>query len=336
MMYVRGHAKDYNNWAAMGNTGWSWSEVLPYFIRSENNAEVDRVGNVYHGTGGPLNVERFPWQPPITGNILEAALERGYGLTEDLAGDNITGFTVAQTNSKDGVRVSSASAFLRPIRDRANLHVALNATATKILIQRFKAVGVQYIQNGEMREAKSTREVIVSGGAIDSPKLLLLSGIGPKHHLESANIPVIKDLPGVGENLHNHVSYTLSYTIDEPNVYDLNWASAVEYLSFQKGPMSSTGLSQITGVLASRYTTPDHPDLQFYFGGYQAACAITGSTEDIQDNGVNGNRRTISVSPTNLHPISRGIKKFSRFFRFQNSQRHFTDPLENVSPSRIN
>ena len=143
---------------------------------------------------------------------------------------------------------------------------------------------------------------MVSGGAVGSPHLLLLSGIGPKEHLQAHNISVVKDLPGVGENLQNHVSYTTSYTINEPNQYDLTWAAATEYIAFQKGPMSSTGLSQITGILPSSYTTPDHPDLQMFFGGYQAACATTGEVGAVLDNG----RRGISISPTVLHPRSRG------------------------------
>lgn len=116
------------------------------------------------------------------------------------------------------------------------------------------------------------------------------------------NVSVVKDLPGVGENLQNHVSYTVSFTINEPNEYDLNWAAATEYIAFQKGPMSSTGLSQITGIIPSTYTTPDHPDIQLFFGGYQAACATTGEIGARLDNG----RRSISMSPTNLHPRSRG------------------------------
>ncbi|XP_066591994.1 glucose dehydrogenase [FAD, quinone]-like [Prorops nasuta] len=302
MMYIRGHAKDYNRWASMGNRGWSWNEVLPYFMCSENNTEINRVGRKYHSYGGMLAVERFPWQPKITRDIFRAAAERGYPLSEDLNGDQYTGFTVAQTNSRDGVRVSSASAFLRPVRHRKNLHVALNATATRIIIENFQAVGVEYIQDGEVRVARAAREVVVSGGAVNSPQLLLLSGIGPQEHLRSVNVSVVKDLPGVGENLQNHVSYTLSFTINEPNVYDLNWATALEYVSFHKGPMASTGLSQVTGILSSRYSSQDDPDLQFYFGGYQAACASTGRIGEPLDNGS----RSISISPTNLHPRSRG------------------------------
>lgn len=110
----------------------------------ENNTELPRVGKKYHLAGGPLNVERFPWQPPITNDILQAIVERGYKLTEDLNGDQFTGFTVAQTNSRNGVRVSSSAAFLRPVRDRRNLHIMLNATAARLIIENNKAVGIQY------------------------------------------------------------------------------------------------------------------------------------------------------------------------------------------------
>lgn len=137
---------------------------------------------------------------------------------------------------------------------------------------------------------------------MNSPQLLLLSGVGPKNHLKSVNVPLVKDLPGVGENLHNHVSYTVSWTINKPNEFDLSWASAMEYMNFQRGPMASTGLSQITGIVPSSHTTGDHPDIQLFFGGYQAACATTGQVGALQDDG----RRSISASPTNLHPRSKG------------------------------
>ncbi|EFN69046.1 Glucose dehydrogenase [acceptor] [Camponotus floridanus] len=302
MMYKRGHAKDFDNWEAMGNPGWGWRDVLPHFMCSENNTEINRVGRKYHSTGGLLTVERFPWKPAIVDDILAAAVERGYSISEDLNGDQITGFSVAQTTSKNGVRVSSAGAFLRPVRERRNLQIALNATATKIIIENQKAVGIQFYQNGELRVARATKEVIASGGAVNSPQLLLLSGIGPKEHLRAVNVTVVKDLPGVGENLHNHVSHTLSWTINQPNLYDLNWAAATEYIAFHKGPMASTGLSQLTGMLPSLYTTPDHPDIQLFFGGYQAACATTGEVGAL----MNDNGRSISISPTMTQPRSKG------------------------------
>ncbi|KZC06464.1 Glucose dehydrogenase [acceptor] [Dufourea novaeangliae] len=327
MMYTRGHAKDYNNWAAMGNVGWSWEEVLPYFMCSENNTEINRVGRKYHSTDGLLNIGRFPWRPDISKDLLAAAAERGYPITEDLNGDRPTGFTVAQMMNKNGVRQSAASAFLRPFRYRRNLQIALNATVTKIIIENMKAVGVQYYQDGKLRIARANREVIVSGGAVNSPQLLLLSGIGPKEHLKAVNVSVVKDLPGVGENVQNHVSYTVSWTINEPNEVDLNWASALEYISFQRGPMASTGLSQITGIIPSIYTTPDHPDLQFFFGGYQAACSTNGEIGATM--GSEG--RSISMSPTNLQPRSRGTLRLASNDPFAKPIIHgnyLSDPLD--------
>ena len=157
-------------------------------------------------------------------------------------------------------------------------------------------------QNGELRVARASREIIVSGGAVNSPQILLLSGIGPREHLEAVNVSVVHDLPGVGENLHNHVSFTLSFSIDRPNEFDLNWPSVVEYVAFAKGPIASTGLSHLTGIVPSMYATQDHPDLQIFFGGYQAACATTGLVGSLMGDGG----RHISISPTNLHPRSRG------------------------------
>ncbi|XP_033217541.1 glucose dehydrogenase [FAD, quinone]-like isoform X2 [Belonocnema kinseyi] len=320
MMYIRGHPTDFDNWEALGNRGWSWDEVLPYFMCMENNTELPRVGMKYHLAGGPLNVERFPWQPPITNDILQAVVERGYTLTEDLNGDQFTGFTVAQTNSRNGVRVSSSAAFLRPVRDRRNLHIMLNATAARVIIENNKAVGIQYYKDGEYRAARATKEIIVSGGAVNSPQLLLLSGIGPAAHLKSVNVQVIKDLPGVGENLHNHVSYTISWDINERDEYYLNWAAATEYLNNQRGIMASTGLAQITGIIPSRYTTPEHPDLQFFFGGYQASCATTGEVGALMSNGP----RRISISPTHLQPRSKGTLRLA-------NNNPFTHPIINAN-----
>ncbi|XP_015585224.1 glucose dehydrogenase [FAD, quinone] [Cephus cinctus] len=304
MAYHRGNSKDYERWVAMGNTGWSWEEVMPYFLKSEDNREINRVGNTHHATGGPMPVERFPWQPSFAWDILAAAEEKGYGVTEDLVGDKITGFTVAQTNSKDGVRVSSAAAFLRPHKNRTNLHTALYATATKILFEKKRAVGVEYLLNGEPRSVKVSREVIVSAGTVKSPQLLLLSGIGPEDQLRSMGIEVVQELPGVGENLQNHVSYGLDFVLDEKEYDDLNVHSADQYLRNRTGPMSSTGLAQVTGILASSYTKPDDPDLQIFFAGYQAACKNNIGTSDLLSLG--NDQRTVRFTAVNLHTRSRG------------------------------
>ncbi|XP_014219092.1 glucose dehydrogenase [FAD, quinone]-like [Copidosoma floridanum] len=298
MAYHRGNRKDYEKWVNMGCKGWSWEEVLPYFLRSEDNREIDRVGSKQHATGGPLPVERFPWQPRFAWDILKAGDELGYGITEDMVGDKITGFTVAQTISDKGVRMSSAGSYLWHNRKRINLDVLTEAYASKIIFNNGTAVAVEYVKGGIVNVVNASREVIVSGGAVNSPQLLLLSGIGPKKHLESLDIKVVKDLPGVGKNLHNHVSYGLDFTVDEDEEdQQNNTADPLHtYLDNQTGPMSSTGLAQVTAILASNYTSPDDPDVQMFFYGYTATCLNRDTPK----------KRQIRIIAVNLHAKSRG------------------------------
>ncbi|KAI4495581.1 hypothetical protein M0802_008593 [Mischocyttarus mexicanus] len=292
MAYHRGHAKDYERWQKMGCTGWSWNEVLPYFLMSEDNREIGRVSEKYHGTGGIMTVERFRWQPQFAWDILEAAKETNYGVSEDLVGEKITGFTVAQTLSKDGVRQSTAAAYLRPYRDRKNLHILLNATVNSVLIRNKKAYGVKY---------NLVRKKNLS--SINSPKILLQSGIGPIEHLKSVGIVGVLNLPGVGENLHNHVSYGLDFTLGEPVQNELNVNSADLYLYNQTGPLSSTGLAQVTAILPSKYTTKDDPDIQLFFAGYQATCTSKQVIADLQ---VTNNQQSIRMTSVNVQSRSRG------------------------------
>ncbi|XP_053985405.1 glucose dehydrogenase [FAD, quinone]-like [Hylaeus volcanicus] len=303
MAYHRGHAKDFQRWADAGNEGWSWEEVLEYYKKSEDNREIGRVSPKYHAQGGPMTVERFPWQPEFTKSIMEAAEEVGFGVTEDMTGDKITGFTVAQTISRNGVRLSSVSAFIRPVSNRPNLDVATNAMVTKIITNGKTAIGVELIMNGLTYIVTAQKEVIVSGGTINSARLMLLSGIGPKEHLQSVNVPVVHDLPGVGENFHNHQSFGIAFTLDE-QAYSLFTQEAMnQYLYDQTGPMSGTGLAQVTGVLASEYTTPDDPDIQIFFAGYQATCTPKITIPDLT---TYDNKMTVRFSSVNLRPHSRG------------------------------
>ncbi|XP_028048014.2 glucose dehydrogenase [FAD, quinone] [Monomorium pharaonis] len=307
MAYHRGHEKDYTRWVEMGNQGWSWQEVLPYFMKSEDNREIGRVEAKYHGTGGPMTVERFPWQPQFAWDILTAANQTGLGVTEDLVGQNITGFTVAQTISRDGVRLSAARAFLWPHRNRKNLHIALNAIATKVRTIKtsstVKAEGITLIMNGRQYNVKARKEVILTAGAINSPQLLLLSGIGPKSHLNSVGIKTVLDLPGVGENLHNHASYGVDFTINKKDTNGLNSANGDLYLHNQTGPLSSTGLAQVTGILKSNYTTADDPDIQIFFAGYQAICNTDGRIADLK---TYDNKQTVRFTSVNIQTRSRG------------------------------
>ncbi|XP_031846619.1 glucose dehydrogenase [FAD, quinone] [Nomia melanderi] len=303
MAYHRGHAKDFKRWVDQGCDGWSWDDVLPYYKKSEDNREIGRVSAKYHGTGGLMTVERFPWQPEFASAVMKAAEETGFGTTEDMTGDKITGFTVAQTISRDGVRLSSTKAFVTPFRHRKNLSVMTNALVTKIRTVGKRAVGVDVEAHGRKYYIKAKREIIVSGGAVNSPQLLLLSGIGPKEHLKSVKIPVVHDLPGVGENLHNHQSFGLDFTLGEHLFNELNLDSAEQYLYNQTGPMSGTGMAQVTGILTSNMTTPDDPDIQIFFAGFQAVCQ---SKLKIADLPTGGSRMPVRFTSVNIQPTSSG------------------------------
>lgn len=303
MAYHRGHRKDYERWVEMGNVGWSWEEVFPYFLMSEDNQEIGRVSGKYHAVGGPMTVERFPWQPNFAWDILQAAEEAGLGTTEDMVGEKITGFTVAQTLSKNGVRQSTASAYLRPVRNRKNLHVVLEAQATKVLTRKNTAYGVQFVKDKRTHTVRAKREVILSAGSVNSPQLLLLSGIGPQEHLKSVGIPVVQDLPGVGENLHNHASFGVDFTMNTSWFSELSVQSADEYINNQTGPLSATGLAQVTGILASSFATSDDPDIQIFFAGFQGNCE---SKAKIADLTTYDGKETVRFSSVNLRPLSRG------------------------------
>lgn len=215
-------------------------------------------------------------------------------------------------NFRAGTRVSSAKAFLRPQRNNPDLHVMLNSTVTKVLInsgESGKSIeGVQFIYNNITYTVGATKAVIVSAGSVNSPQVLLLSGIGPQKDLEKVGIDQVHELPGVGQNLHNHVSFTVSFLMNNrPDAIDVDWEQVVNYLQYGNGTLSSSGMSQITARLNSKYADPskNNPDLQLFFGGYLASGAITGEIGDLISNDPDAHR-TVSVSPVNLHPKSRG------------------------------
>ena len=213
MLYVRGHASDYDNWAYMGNPGWDYESVLPYFKKSE---DFEGGENEYHGVGGPLRVTTEYEKHPTTQKIVEACLEAGYPFNEDYNGADTEGVNFAQMNTKDGKRHSSAVAFLRPALERPNLSLLTNARVAKVNMDGKTATGVTYVQEGEERVVTATREVILSGGTIESPKILMLSGIGEREQLEEHGIEVVHELPGVGKNLHDHSLAPVIFEGDVP------------------------------------------------------------------------------------------------------------------------
>ncbi|CAH2093881.1 unnamed protein product [Euphydryas editha] len=310
MMYMRGNAADYDGWAENGANGWSWSEVFPYFLKSEDNKEIGNgVSGQYHNTGGPMPVQRFRYAPRLAHDIVSASIELGYPPTSDLNGDTPTGFTIAQTFNDNGSRYSTARGFLRPASKRENLHVLLNALVSRVIIDPTtkKVTGVEYIKNGETKTVGVIKEAVLSGGTLNSPKILLLSGVGPKETLKKFNIPVIKELPGVGQNLHNHVGVNLQFTLTkEPDVPELSWPTAMDYMLLREGPLSATAMSQLTAKINSRYASAGgrHPDIQLFFNGYYAACGDSSlvDPETLEDL----NRRQISISAIAVQPRSRG------------------------------
>ncbi|CAK1590623.1 unnamed protein product [Parnassius mnemosyne] len=306
MMYIRGSRKDYDSWAAAGIEGWSYDDVLPYFLKSEDNKQVDEMDPGYHATGGPLTVSQFPYHPPLSYSLVEAGEELGYS-ARDLNGEKHSGFMIAQTTNRNGSRLSAARAFLRPARRRANLHVLLNATATRLLVDRTTrhAYAVQLRDSfGRMQTVYANNEIILSAGAVASPQLLQLSGVGDPSVLARVGVPLVHKLPAVGRNLHNHVTHFVSFTINDNDTSPLNWATAMEYLLFRDGLMSGTGISEVTGFINTKYADPagDNPDIQLFFSGYLADCAKTGMVGESRGNGS----RTIQMFPAVLHPKSRG------------------------------
>jgi len=209
MVYTRGHRWDYDHWAALGNRGWSYAELLPLFKRAQHQ---ERGPSAYHGVDGPLNVADLRQQGEISRVFVRAAGQAGYPLNDDFNGAEQEGVGFYQVTQKDGQRCSSARAYLHPIRQRPNLTVLTNALASRILFEGKQAVGVAYLDRSDQTvELRARREVVLAGGAINSPQLLLLSGVGPRAALEQHGIPVLHELPGVGQNLQDHLDVIVAH-----------------------------------------------------------------------------------------------------------------------------
>ncbi len=243
MAYHRGHPGDFDRWAALGNPGWSYQEVLPFFKRAEHN---ENFKDPLHGQNGPLNV-RFQASPnPFGETFVEAGLQAGYPACPDQNGAIMEGFGRVQVMQKDGQRCSAAKAYLTPNRARKNLHIETHAQATRILFEGKRAVGVEFVQNGEKRVLYARCELILSSGAFNSPQLLLLSGVGPTEELHKFGIPVVHELPGVGKNLVDHIDYVHSYRVKSrkllglslPGIWDMVKAG-FSYWRNRTGPLTS-------------------------------------------------------------------------------------------------
>ena len=291
LVYMRGHRQDYDLWRQMGNTGWSFDDVLHYFKKSEDQ---QRGESEYHGAGGPLAVSDPATRHEIADAFLDAVQQAGHERNDDVNGAKPDGFGYVQWTSRNGRRCSAAVGYLKPARKRPNLTVISNAHATRLLFDGKKATGVAYEADGMEKSVLAGREVLVSGGAINSPQLLQLSGLGPAELLQSHGIDVVQDMPGVGDNLQDHFNGTLMYRSAKPNtvndIFHSPWRKIQTGLNYG---LRRQGLMEMGAAYAGGYTqiepgaaspeiqmllmlfTADTPgDTPHPFPGFSLVCAI--------------------------------------------------------------
>lgn len=276
MVYVRGNHRDYDQWAEAGNPGWRYKDVLPYFLKSEDNRNPYLSRTEYHSSGGYLTVSEAPWRTPLAAAFIAAGQELGYE-NRDINGQHQNGFMLTQTTTRRGSRCSTAKAFLRPIRLRSNIHVSMHSQVTKIIFDspsmggEPRATGVVYLRDGKRRMVTARKEVILSSGAIGSPHLLMVSGVGAADHLAEVGIKAVKNVRGVGQNLQDHVGLGgLTFIINEPITFKksrFTTASvALDYIMNERGPLTSSGIEGLAFV-NTKYADPSgrFPDIQFHF-----------------------------------------------------------------------
>ncbi|XP_014280954.1 glucose dehydrogenase [FAD, quinone] isoform X2 [Halyomorpha halys] len=244
MMYVRGHKEDFEEWKKMGLTNWGYLDVLPYFIKAENNTEPDLASSKYHGTTGPFNIQYPEYITPLRDDYVQAGIEIGWKKMDFNEPYKTGVIDYVQYAMNGPSRESTSKAYLDPIRERPNLHVIKNTMVTKVILEDLIAKGVEYYRNGHIYQMIAKKEVILSAGAIDTPKILMLSGIGTKEELEKLNIKVVKDLP-VGKGMTDHPLIPIIFKLNTTDTITTDiWktnASIFEYAKERKGPLSTTG-----------------------------------------------------------------------------------------------
>jgi choline dehydrogenase len=309
LIFIRGQSDDYNHWAQLGNSGWDWNSVLPYFIKSEHNS---RGASETHGGNGPLWSSDIVDKNELMEAIIRGAGELGVPRTNDFNGGDQEGVGYFQLFTHNGWRISSAVAYLKPAKGRSNLRIETDAQATGLIMQGKRAVGVRYVQNGVMKEARAAREVILSAGALQSPQLLQLSGIGPGSLLQEHGIDVVHDLPGVGRNLQDHLQFRLMFRVSKPITTNDDLRSlasqariGLQWLMKGTGPLG-IGINQ-GGLFTRVLPGSTSPDIQFHFSTLSADMA-GGKPHDWSG---------CTFSVCQLRPESRGVVEIKS-----------TDPLE--------
>ncbi|XP_046744791.1 glucose dehydrogenase [FAD, quinone]-like [Diprion similis] len=322
LMYIRGNRRDYNNWRDSGNLGWGYDDVLPYFKKAENVTIPDLRESSYHGTSGPLTVENPRYEHPIRRYLLNGTSEMGYRQV-DVNGKTQIGFNRLQTTTRNGLRCSTERAYLRPVAGRKNLYISTNSLVSKILIDKTTktAYGVEFVRENMKHTVRATKEVILSAGALLSPQLMMLSGIGPKEHLEEVGVKVIHDSPGVGQNLQDHITIGgLTFLIDPPyNASTTTLAEVTDFLVKKEGQLYGIGICDVLGFINTRCdnSSIDFPDLQIVIG----STASNKNSEVVKS--VNGlrddfyaalyadiiDKEAYEAIPALIHPKSRGYIK---------------------------
>ncbi len=292
MIYQRGHRHTFDQWAADGNAGWSYGDLLPAFMSLEDQ---QRGPSDFHGVGGGLTVSDLRTANPLSTSFVAAAKEAGFPLNPDFNDDTQEGFGMYQVTQRNGVRCSAATAFLKPAMKRSNLTVITGAHATKVVMSNGRASGVEWVDKKGTHVTTATQEVILSGGAINSPQLLMLSGVGPAEHLASVNVDVVHDSPNVGQNLIDHLACGNAYAIREP----ITLAHAEEVKPLLEYVTKKTGhLSSNVGEAGGFVTLGDGPmpDVQYHFA---PAYFIAHGFESPEEDGI-------SIAPTLVDVKSRG------------------------------
>jgi choline dehydrogenase-like flavoprotein len=268
MIYIRGHRADYDHWAAEGNPGWSYDEVLPWFRRAEHN---ERFDDAFHGQGGPLNVMDLRSPNKILQAFVDAGREAGYPINDDFNGAEQEGIGAYQVTHRNGERFSAAKAYLTPHLGRENLTVLTGAHTTRILFEGRRAVGVEFRRAGRLEQARVNREVLMAAGALQTPQILMLSGVGPASQLQRHGIGVVHDLPGVGQNLHDHVDAV--QVVNAPHLKESFGVSlggigralqGIPQWRNKRSGLLTTNFAEAGGFIRSQASEPI-PDLQLHF-----------------------------------------------------------------------
>ncbi len=297
MIYIRGHARDYDGWRQMGCDGWSFADVLPYFKRAETN---ENGGDDFHGHEGPLHVSNGRSANPLFRSFIQAGVDAGHAQTADFNGAQQEGFGPYQLTIRNGKRWSAAKAYLHPVLERKNLTIESNAQVARILFEGKRAVGVEYVQKKQSQKARATREVILCGGAVNTPQVLMLSGVGDAQTLARFDIPVVADMKGVGRNLQDHLDCSIQYECTQPiTLYSQSKPLAalktgLQYMLLGTGLATGQGLE--SGAFLKSRPDLETPDLQFHF--------ITALMYD--HTRVKGDRHGFMTHVCQLRPQSRG------------------------------